>query len=162
MNNKPRFRNPDKYQLLAWREWGRDKLPNGNSGMVQEDLDLVSLIFGPLINRLYNADGKFMLIEIKTSLGEMGYAQKRVFSLIHRLLRKADPSKNFYIGFYLVRWNLGEQDIVDCCKDCPNKPKVNPGKPEKVNERSVTEQEYIEFLKGKIEIPSMFDEGDKR
>lgn len=136
-DKKPIFRNPDKYQVLEWREWMRDKLPNGQSGMVVEDLDLVPLLFGPLINRPYKDDGKFMLIEIKTMSGQMGYAQGRLFSLIHRLLRDADPSRYYYIGFYIVRWN--------------------DNKPESVNGVMITEHEFIDFLTGKKQIKSMFD-----
>jgi len=135
--SKPVFRNPDKYQVLEWREWMREKLPNGRGGMVVEDLDLVPLLFGTLINRPYDADGKFMFVEIKTAIGKMGYAQQRVFSLIHRLLRKADPQQDFYIGFYLVRWN---------------------GKfPESVNGIRVTENDFVEFMTGKRQIKSLFE-----
>jgi hypothetical protein len=137
MNNKPVFRNPDKYQVLEWREWMRDNLPNGKSGMVVEDLDLVPLLFGPLVNRQRDEDGKFMLIEIKTAFGQMGYAQRRLFSMMHKLLRKADPDRKYYIGFYLVRWNNG--------------------KPESVNNARVTEQKFIEFMTGKATLESMFD-----
>jgi hypothetical protein len=68
----------------------------------------------------------------------MGYAQKRVFSLMHKLLRKADPTGDFYIGFYLVRWN---------CK-----------KPETVNGIVVSENEFVAFMTGKKKMQSMFDE----
>ena len=114
----------------------RANLPNAQGGMVIEDLDLVPLMFGTLINRPYAADGKFMLVEIKEKYGQMGYAQKRVFQLMHRLLRKADPQKEYYIGFYLVKWNSH--------------------KPESVNGIPVTESEFVEFMTGKKYIPSLF------
>lgn len=101
----PTFRNPDKYQVLKWRDWGRKNLPTASNGMVLEDLDLVALTYGALVQRPNNADGKFRLIEIKEAHGEMGYAQKRVFGLMHKLFRQADPQREYYDGFYLVRWN---------------------------------------------------------
>ncbi len=72
--------------------------------MVLEDLDLVALTYGALISRPKEADGKFRFIEIKEAHGAMGYAQQRVFGLIHRLLRQADPQREYYDGFYLVKW----------------------------------------------------------
>lgn len=101
----PTFRNPDKYQVLKWREWGRKNLPSPGDGMVLEDLDLVALTYGALVQRPKDADGKFRLIEIKERGGSMGYAQQRVFGLMHRLLRQSDPQREYYDGFYLVRWN---------------------------------------------------------
>lgn len=101
----PVFRNPDKYQVLKWRDWSRKNLPTASDGMVLEDLDLVALTYGSLIARPANADGRFRLIEIKEERGAMGYAQQRVFGLIHRLLRQADHEHEFYDGFFLVKWN---------------------------------------------------------
>lgn len=101
----PTFRHPDKYQVLKWREWGRKHLPSPSEGMVLEDLDLVALTYGAMIQRPKEADGRFRFIEIKEMHGTMGYAQQRVFGLIHRLLRQADPQHEYYDGFYLVKWN---------------------------------------------------------
>ncbi len=39
----PKFRNPDKLQVLPYREWMRLNLPTGKQGMVVEDLDAVQL-----------------------------------------------------------------------------------------------------------------------
>jgi len=39
--NKPKFRHPDKFQVLPWREYIRQNLPSGAEGFVAEDLDLI-------------------------------------------------------------------------------------------------------------------------
>ena len=39
--NKPKFRHPDKFQVLPWREYIRQNLPPGAEGFVAEDLDLI-------------------------------------------------------------------------------------------------------------------------
>ena len=104
-SGKPVFRNPDKVQVLAWRDWLRENMPIGRDGFVAEDLDLIVLRFGKLENRPHNKDGKFMLIEVKQCGKTIDYPQKRTFGLIDRLLRLSDPDKDYYIGFYVINWN---------------------------------------------------------
>ena len=133
---KPIFRNPDKIQVLPWREWIREELPAPKEGFVVEDLDLIVLQFGPLIGRKYSDDGKFMLIEIKYEKFDIDYAQRRLFELIHRLLRKADPDKHYYIGFYIITWS----DKGDIC----------------INGKKISKEQLKQFLMGEIDIPSFF------
>lgn len=99
------FRNPDKLQVLPFREWMRSNLPNGQQGMVVEDLDVVPLLFGGLVGRGYNDHGKFMLVEIKSCGFGMTYPQKRLFGMMDTLLRFADPKAQHYMGCFLVWWN---------------------------------------------------------
>lgn len=135
---KPVFRNPDIVQELPFRTWMRDHLPSGNQGVVIEDLDLVVLHFGPRIGREYDADGKFMLVEVKHQRKNMDYPQRRLFGMIHRLLRQTDPEENHYVGFYLMHW---EDNFA------------------RVNGRQLSEGGLRSFLLGEDDIPSMFDEG---
>ena len=102
-SGKPVFRNPDKVQVLEWREWMRENMPTGREGFVAEDLDLVVRRYGSLEHG--SGDGRFMLIEVKQCNATIGYAQKRTFGLIDRLLRLGDPDSKHYIGFYLINWN---------------------------------------------------------
>jgi len=101
------FRNPDKLQVLPIREYIRENCPGPGAGLVVEDLDLVPLQYGPLIGRHKNADGQFMLVEVKHPGFGIGYAQKRLFMMMDRLLRLGDPEGKFYIGFYVLNWNDG-------------------------------------------------------
>ena len=136
LKGKPVFRHPDKIQELPWRKWMREALPCPQEGFVVEDLDLLVLRFGGLEGRPYDADGCFFLAEIKQNGVAMGYAQKRVWSLVHRLLRQADPEKKFYAGFYLVNWDT--ESVL-------------------VNRTQMTLDQFKEFLLGRIQIHSLFD-----
>lgn len=136
---KPRIRNPDLIQILPWREWIRENMPTGTEGIVVEDLDLIVLRFGPQEGLGYNDNGRFMLVEIKQKGAPLPYAQKRVFGLVHQVLRRGDPARRYYLGFYLVHWY--EEHHV------------------KINGREVLDMEQFRaFLLGKIDIPSMFDD----
>lgn len=107
MSNKPVFRNPDKFQVLPWREFIRQNLPAGNEGFVAEDLDLIVRIY-----KHDDPEGKFMLIELKYQQSTLNTAQKRTFGLIDKLLRKADPERKKYFGFYLVQYPFEKPE--DC------------------------------------------------
>ena len=131
---KPTFRNPDKFQVLPIREYIRNHCPGPRAGLVVEDLDLVPLIYGPLVGRHRNADGKFMLVEVKHPGFGLGYAQKRVFALVDRLLRKGDPAGDFYIGFYILNWDN------------------NTNKPVALNGYSCDEAMFQDWLTGRVEI----------
>jgi len=131
---QPVFRNPDKYQVLPIREYIRKNLPSGDQGLVVEDLDLVPLMFSKLVGRAYNADGKFMLVEVKEPGHTVDYSQRRLFEMMDRLLRIADPDGEYYIGFYLLRWNNIRNLPVD------------------INGKACTEQEFKDWMTGKITI----------
>lgn len=133
-STKPVFRHPDLYQVLPWREWIRENIPNGSSGYVAEDLDLIIRRYGKAADG--NPDGRFMFIEIKYPGAVMGHAQRMTFGLIHRLLRKADPEHEWYVGFYLVHWNDGYVDVNGIQK---------------------TLEQFKDFLMGKSNILSLFD-----
>lgn len=107
--NKPKFRNPDKFQILPFREWIRNNLPSGRDGFIVEDLDLVIKVYG----RNYGLDrkGKFMLCELKFYPKSIGYAQKQLYGLIDKLLRSADPDKNRYQGYYVIQYDNDDWDI---------------------------------------------------
>lgn len=103
-HNQPIFRNPDIVQVQPWREWMRQECPPGTAGFVAEDLDLVVLRFSGLASRLYHEDGCFMLADMKHNDKWLSYSQRRLFGLMHRLLRKGDSQSRFYLGFYVVQW----------------------------------------------------------
>lgn len=135
----PVFRNPDKFQVLPIREYIRAQCPRPNEGLVVEDLDLVPLIYGPLVGRPKDADGKFMLVEIKHTGYGIGYAQARLFSMMDKLLRIADPMKKHYIGFYVLNWDS------------------NANKPIALNNKPCDDNYFKQWLTGKIEVePYLF------
>lgn len=137
--SRPVFRNPDKFQVLPWREYMRQRLPAPSDGMVVEDLDLVALQIGKLVGRHRDADGKFMLIEVKNVGSSMGYAQGRLFAMMHRLFRMGDPGHQHYIGFYLLQWDSQQN------------------KPHSINYAPCTEDAFAQWMTGKITLPSLFD-----
>lgn len=130
----PVFRNPDKFQVLPVREYIRKMCPGPSDGLVVEDLDLVPLIYGPLIGRHKNDDGKFMLVEIKHTGFGIKYAQTRLFAMMDRLLRLGDPHGKFYIGFYVLNWDN------------------NANKPIALNGKPCNEDKFKEWITGKTQI----------
>lgn len=107
--NKPVFRNPDKLQVLPYREWIRDNLPTGKAGMVVEDLDLVIRVYG----HGYGTDeeGKFMLCELKHGLNtQMNHAQIKTFKLVDSILAAGDPNGTRYVGHFLVNYSAEDWD----------------------------------------------------
>jgi len=110
----------------------RHNLPTPSEGFVVEDLDLIVLRFGPLENRPYSEDGRFMLIEIKQKDKPLGYAQRRVFQLIDSILRLGDRKRQFYLGFYVIHWD--EREV-------------------KVNGRTLSLDDFRMFLLGQLQIP---------
>ncbi len=139
-DEKPKFRNPDKLQVLPYREWMRLNLPTGKQGMVVEDLDAVPLLFGGLVGRGYNDHGKFMLVEIKSTGFGMTYPQKRLFGMMDTLFRFADPHGRYYMGCFLIWWN--NQD----------------NKPAAINLQPCTEEEFASWIQGK-EVWQSYDFG---
>jgi hypothetical protein len=105
---KPTFRNPGLFQVYKFRDWIRDKLPNGPNGCVVEDLDLVIRVYGP--NFHSDGTGKFMLIELKFWGSWIQTAQKNTFGLIDHLLRRADPNKERYLGYFVINYNDEDWD----------------------------------------------------
>lgn len=109
---KPVFRNPDKYQILPWREWLRKVFPAGQEGFVVQDLDLIVYRFGSLIYEKSDLYGKFILIEVKYKKYHLEFSQEVLFGLIDSLLRKADPEGNHYAGFYILTWDEDPDEIA--------------------------------------------------
>jgi hypothetical protein len=78
-------------------------MPSGSEGFVTEDLDLVVRLFGAKYNT--DATGKFMLIELKHGNAQPAIAQQKTFGLIDSLLRKADPNKQRYLGYFILNYD---------------------------------------------------------
>lgn len=138
----PVFRNPDKFQVLPLREYLRRKLPAGSSGCVIEDLDLLVRHFGN--NYGIDTIGRFMLIEQKHPGSFIEGAQVWTFRLVHDTLRKGDPDRKRYVGYYVL--NIAFDS---------NK---NPIFPVTVNRSlSLDEKQFLKWLNGALVLPSMFD-----
>lgn len=134
---KPVFYHPDKVQVLGYREWIRQHLPT--NGLVAEDIDLILMQYGSLIGRQPIDDGRFMLVEIKAKNGWPDYAQRRVFHLMDRLLRKADPDRQYYLGYYVVHWNYEANEPVA------------------INRQQVSSEQFNQWAIGQWTLPSLFD-----
>jgi len=106
--NKPVFRNPDKLQVLPFRDWIRANLPAGNQGYVAEDLDLMLRVYGHEFNT--DATGRFAECELKFGNATLDYAQIRTFRLRHTIMRKGDPERERYQGFYLIQYTDSNWD----------------------------------------------------
>ena len=78
----------------------------------------------------------FLLLALGSTLG---YAQSRLYGLMHRILRNGDPAQQFYGGFYLLQWDHQEN------------------KPHSVNYADITEREFCAWMTGKLALPSLFD-----
>lgn len=105
---KPRFRHPDMFQVLPWREWLRKELPPGHEGWVAEDLDLVVKSFSP-----DDPIGRFMLLELKYRNTKLNRAQEMTFGILDYLLRKADPNRRVYCGYHLLRYPNERPELCD-------------------------------------------------
>jgi len=110
--NKSLFGEHKLFPRTPLREWIRKHIPGPQEGFVAEDLDLIFLRYGKLIGRDKDADGQFILCEWKLSHRELPYSQQRVFGLIDRLLRKADPESVYYQGFYSICWNGEDKSVI--------------------------------------------------
>ena len=131
--NKPKFRHPDKFQILPWREYIRQNLPPGAEGFVAEDLDLI-------IRNYTQQDpkGKFMLIELKYGHTKLNIAQQRTFGLIDKLLKTSSENER-YLGFYLVQYPHEDPDKCEYVS---------------VNGVKLTLEEFKAFLKFELQVPS--------
>lgn len=106
----PVFRNPDKFQLLPHREWIRAHKPTGTQGYVVEDLDLVLRVYGR--NYLTDDKGRIALVELKFGNSWIGYAQRKTFGELHRMLRAGD-AENRYIGFFVIQYSDEDWDKAE-------------------------------------------------
>lgn len=178
----PRFRNPDKVQLLPERTWLRYYMPSGSEGFVAEDGDLIIDVFGNLVGREHSEDGRLMLVQVKYGTAAMGYGQKRVYELMHRLMRRGDTGGELYRGCYIVHWYSkevtldgrlfqlssqehlmeleellsGNPDLVDKAKWWISYERGQPGLV-KINGKKLTLDEFRAFLLGELDVPSLFD-----
>lgn len=111
--SKPVFRNPDLFEVLDYREWIRKNIDVGSKGYTVEDVDLVMLHFGNVLHRRQSQDGRLIICEIKQHGAKMGYAQKRMYQLIDRLLQAADPNMMHYQGFYVINWDMPNNLLIN-------------------------------------------------
>lgn len=97
------FRNDQLLQTLPYREYMRRRFPNGREGFVVEDLDLLVRVYG----RRYQTDetGRVMFTELKFGNAWIGTAQANTWKPIHLNMRRGDPSRTFYRGFYVVQYD---------------------------------------------------------
>jgi len=105
----PVFRNPDKFQVLPYRDWLRKNQPQGSQGYVVEDLDLLVRGYGPRYGT--DAKGRFMECELKFYPRNIGPAQKRTFGLRDEMMRRGDPDGERYLGFYVVQYDNEDWDL---------------------------------------------------
>lgn len=103
------FRNPDKLQVLPFRDWLRRNKPNGNTGFIVEDLDLIIRLYG----EHYHTDdtGKFMLVELKFFPKWIDRAQEMTFGLIDCILRLTNLFGKRYFGFFVIQYSNNNWDI---------------------------------------------------
>jgi len=136
------FRNPELFQVLEYRDFLRKHKPNGDEGYIVEDLDLVIRIYGPKYKE--DAVGKFSLVEIKHGgckiidgvKDEIGTSKEMTFGLIDALLKKADPEKKRYQGFYIIRTFASSEWENTNTTFC-------------VNGNIISRQSFIDWLDGK-------------
>ena len=107
---KPKFRNPDKFQVLPFRKWLRNNLPEGTDGVVLEDVDLVSRIYG--IRQGTDDWGKIMYIELKFGNTGLDTAKNWTFKLMDALARAGDPAAKKYRGYFLINYSNENWDIA--------------------------------------------------
>lgn len=140
---KPVFRNPDKFQVLPLREYLREELPPGSAGCVVEDLDLLVRHYGMRYG--LDATGRFMLIEQKHPGSFIGTAQQMTFGLVHSVLRKGDPDRERYLGYYVLEVAFDEGQM--------------PVFPVRVNRKYTLDRaQFVEWMNGALVLPSLFDQ----
>jgi hypothetical protein len=137
---KPVFRNDDKIQRLKFRDWFRENMPSGSNGFVVEDLDLVVRWYGRSFDT--DADGKFILVELKFGNSTIGIAQQKTFGLIDKLLRLTDPEKKRYLGYFVIQYSDEDWDKSEF----------------KINGSPISRSDFQDFWKLKHLIPSYFDQ----
>lgn len=139
---QPVFRNPHLFQQLPLRDYMRKHLPAGGAGCVVEDLDVVIRHYGTKYQ--LDATGRFMLIEQKHPGSFIATAQQMTFGLMHATLRKGDPNRERYTGYYVL--NIAFDDDG------------NPIFPVLVNRKhQLDESQFKEWMNGALVLPSLFD-----
>ncbi len=102
MISSPRWRG-DFDLLCPFCEWVRNEFPSGPKGYVSEDTDRIIRIFKSKEFPNEDSIGRFMDIELKhISKPYIRKAEEMTFGLKDALLRKADPNRRRYLGFYLL------------------------------------------------------------
>ncbi len=143
---KPKFRNPEHFEINPMRDWIRKNIPSGPRGVVVEDIDLINngnevsdidlaiRWFGPKRNS--DRYGKLALIEIKyIKKPRLNRSKVMTFGLLDKLLRKGDPKKKQYKGFYLLVYDNDDWDNSNFW----------------LNQQPITKQELINFFCGKAQ-----------
>ena len=136
------FRNPDLFQVLPLRDYLRSPgWPDGKDGFVVEDLDVVVRHFGNTFHT--DAKGRLLLIEQKHPGHWIRTAQEKTFGLMDTLLRKADPERVRYLGYY----------ILQVAFDADNAPVF----PVRMNKQAMDATEFRKWITGETVIPSYFE-----
>lgn len=139
------FRHPDKVQETALRRLIGKRCLTDREGLTVEDLDLVLRRFDPLT---HGDAGRFRLIEHKMGAREVSMGQKMTFGLMDMLCRLADPSSDYYDGWYVLRTRppRDDEDQLDYLDNVDEF---------KVNGEGLTLDQFIEWCNfGDIEVPS--------
>lgn len=113
-------------------------MPSGSDGFVVEDLDLVIRWFGQRYG--FDSSGAFMLVELKFGNAEMGIPQIKLFGLVDSLLKKADPNRERYFGFYLIQYTNEDWDLSAF----------------KINHFPISREQFIQFWERKFIVESYF------
>lgn len=142
----PIFRT--SYLVDSRREWIRAVVPNARQGFVVEDLDLILRYYQP-----GSPYGRYLKCEFKWNNAVMSAGQRMTHELEHWILRKGDPERKVYIGFYLVHW-----PALPMSDD--HQPEIDFSRNPLVNGHKITWAELREFLMFKKVIPSLFDNGN--
>lgn len=136
------FRNPDLFQRLPLRDYLRGPgWPNGSDGFVVEDLDVVVRHFGNGFHT--DAKGRLLLIEQKHPGHWIRTAQERTFGLFDELLRKADPERVRYLGYYVLQIAFDENNA--------------PVFPVRVNGKEMDADAFKQWMTGETVLPSYFE-----
>jgi len=110
--------------LCPFCEWIRKEFPKGPEGYVSEDTDRTIRIFKSKKFPEEDEMGRFMDIELKhISKGYIKKAQVMTFGLKDALLRKADPERQRYMGFYLLV--MDDYNPYNATKFIVNKVEIN-------------------------------------
>lgn len=155
--NKLRLRDKQNYRLDPVREYLRNRMVPPEFGLVVQDLDAVVSDELPEsgsreeIIRTYEwrfkatAEGRYLVVENKHQNTGMTKGQRHTFGLMHRIMRRGDPYRSHYIGWYLLKYSLDSND-------CLNFPVI-------LNDIFIMPEELSRrWLIGRMPYPSIFDE----
>ena len=107
-----------------------------------EDLDMVVRHYGP---RYHTDDnGRVMFIEQKHPPFWIQGAQVMTFRHLHRMLRRGDPERKGYIGYYVLQiaFDENEQPIFPVCVNRKN---------------TLDEIQFKKWMTGTVVLPSLWD-----